>query len=150
VYDDKLILWNPGQLPPDWSLDRRLSKHPSQPSNPDIAKTLFLAGKIESWGRGIDLIRNACTAHGSPAPRFASDSTGVEVVFSFAAVKTLVETPAEILQRLEANPNMTLAELAVGINRTLRAVELASAKLIKEGKLKRVGPRKGGHWEILK
>jgi ATP-dependent DNA helicase RecG len=131
-----------------------LSKHPSQPSNPDIAKTLFLAGKIESWGRGIDLIRNACTTHGCPAPRFASDSTGVEVVFDFAAVKTSVETlaktPVEILQRLETNPNMTLAELAIEINRTLRAVELASAKLIKDGKLKRVGPRKGGYWEVLK
>jgi hypothetical protein len=32
----------------------------------------------------------------------------------------------------------------VEINRTLRAVELASAKLIKDGKLKRVDPRKGG------
>ncbi len=104
------------------------------------------------------MIRNACTTHGCPAPKFASDSTGVEVVFDFAAVKTSVETsvetlaktPVEILQRLETNPNMTLAELAIEINRTLRAVELASAKLIKDGKLKRVGPRKGGYWEVLK
>ena len=57
VYDDKLIIWNPGQLPPDWSLSRLMTKHPSQPANPDIARTLFLAGLIESWGRGIDLIR---------------------------------------------------------------------------------------------
>jgi ATP-dependent DNA helicase RecG len=71
VYEHKLLLWNPGQLPQDWSLDRLLAKHPSQPTNPDIAKTLFLAGKIESLGRGIDLIRHACTAHGSPVPRFA-------------------------------------------------------------------------------
>jgi predicted HTH transcriptional regulator len=135
-----------------------LAKHPSQPTNPDIAKTLFLAGKIESWGRRIDLIRHACTAHGSPVPRFECDSTGFGVEFGFAAplegekasVETSVETPVEILTRLQANPNMTLAELAVEIKRTLRTVELASAKLIKEGKLKRVGPRKGGHWEIVK
>lgn len=52
------MIWNPGQLPPDWSPDRLLAKHVSQPANPDIANTFFLAGEIESWGRGIDLIRN--------------------------------------------------------------------------------------------
>ncbi len=158
VYDHKLLLWNPGQLPQDWSLDRLLAKHPSQPTNPDIAKTLFLAGKIESWGRGIDLIRNACTAHGSPVPQFASDSTGFWVEFGFAPAETPVETPVEtltktplaILQLLEGNPNMTLAELAVAIERSLRAVERATAKLVQEGKLRYVGPRKGGHWEIVK
>ena len=53
---------NAGQLPPDWSLARLMAKHPSQPANPDIARALFLAGQIESWGRGIDLIRNADAA----------------------------------------------------------------------------------------
>ena len=162
VYDHKLLLWNPGQLPQDWSLDRLLAKHPSQPTNPDIAKTLFLAGKIESWGRGIDLIRHACTAHGSPVPQFECDSTGFWVEFGFAPAETSVETPVEtpvetltktplaILQLLEGNPNMTLAELAVAIERSLRAVERATAKLVQEGKLRYVGPRKGGHWEIVK
>ena len=166
VYDDKLMLWNPGQLPPDWSLDRLLSKHPSQPSNPDIAKTLFLAGKIESWGRGIDLIRNACTADGCPAPRFASDSTGVEVVFPFAAVETsvktlvktpvetpietLMKTPIEILKRLKETPTLTVVQLADALGKSPSAIHRASAKLVQEGKLRYVGPRKGGHWEILK
>ena len=53
VYDDKLMIWNPGQLPVDWSLGRLLAKHASQPANPDIANAFFLAGKIESWGRGV-------------------------------------------------------------------------------------------------
>jgi ATP-dependent DNA helicase RecG len=166
VYDDKLILWNPGQLPPDWSLDRLLSKHPSQPSNPDIAKTLFLAGKIESWGRGIDLIRRACTDHGCPAPRFASDSTGVDVVFPFAmeeaSVKTLVKTPVEtptktpmktpieILRRLKETPTLTVVQLADALGKSPSAIHRACAKLVQEGKLRYVGPRKGGHWEILK
>jgi ATP-dependent DNA helicase RecG len=60
-----------------------------------------------------------------------------------------VKTPAEILQRLQANPSMTLAQIAVEINKTSRAVELAAAKLVKEGKLEYVGPQKGGHWEVL-
>ena len=124
----------------------------------------------QSWGRGIDLIRNACTAHGSPAPRFASDSTGVEVIFAFAAVETPVETlvktpvetptktpietpmktPIEILRRLKETPSLNVVQLAAALGKSPSAVHRASAKLVQEGKLRYVGPRKGGHWEILK
>ena len=157
VYQHQLIIWNAGQLPPDWSLARLMAKHPSQPANPDIASVLFLAGKIESWGRGIDLIRNACLAAACPAPRFDCDSTGFWVEFSFPAltagegtsVKTSVKTPAAILGLLAATPSMTLVEVAAEIGKTSRAVELAAAKLVKEGRLKYVGPQKGGHWEVL-
>lgn len=129
VYADKLMIWNPGQLPADWSLDRLLAKHASQPANPDIANTLFLAGNIESWGRGIELIRGACATEGGPAP---------------------LKTPMEILQCLQAEPTMTLAEVATAISKSLSAVARASAKLVKDGKLRHVGPQKGGHWEVLK
>ncbi|MDP1603033.1 MAG: ATP-binding protein, partial [Legionella sp.] len=157
VYDHKLIIWNAGQLPPDWSLARLMAKHSSQPANPDIARALFLAGKIESWGRGIDLIRNACLDYGSPAPLFDCDSAGFGVEFPFPAaaeaektsVKTSVKTPVEILRLLTATPSMTLAEVAAEIGKTPRAVELATSKLVKNGRLKYVGPQKGGHWEIL-
>ena len=50
----------------------------------------------------------------------------------------------------EANPSMTLAEVDAGIEKSLCAVELASSKLVKEGRLRYVGPQKGGHWEVLK
>jgi len=169
VYDHKLIIWNAGQLPPDWSLARLMAKHPSLAANPDIARTLFLAGLIESWGRGIDLMRNACVDDGSPAPLFFCDSTGFWVEFPFPAVAeaektstkapvaTLVKTPVEtpvktpiaVLQSLAANPTKTLAEVAAETGKSLSAVERASAKLVKDGKLKYVGPKKGGHWEIL-
>lgn len=34
------------------------------------------------------------------------------------------------------------------IGKSLSAVKRASAKLVREGRLRYVGPRKGGHWEI--
>lgn len=63
--------------------------------------------------------------------------------------KTLVKTPVEIIRLLQENPNLTLAEIAVEIGKSLSAVERASARLIKAGHLKYVGPRKGGHWVVL-
>ena len=44
---------------------------------------------------------------------------------------------------------MTLAEVAAQIGKSVSAVERASAKLVTEGQLKYVGPKKGGHWEVL-
>lgn len=52
VYDDKIIIWNEGQLPENWTVEDLLRKHPSKPYNPDIANALFRSGYIESWGRG--------------------------------------------------------------------------------------------------
>jgi ATP-dependent DNA helicase RecG len=66
------------------------------------------------------------------------------------SVKTSVKTPEKILQLLEVNPAMTLAQVAAEIEKSLRAVELASSKLVKAGRLRYVGPQKGGHWEVLK
>ena len=45
---------------------------------------------------------------------------------------------------------MTMAEIASIVGKTVRAIEMASSKLIKEGKLRRIGPDKGGHWEVVK
>src|SRR5471032_900373 len=64
-------------------------------------------------------------------------------------VETPVKTPIAVLQSLAANPTKTLAEVAAETGKSLSAVERASAKLVKDGKLKYVGPKKGGHWEIL-
>jgi ATP-dependent DNA helicase RecG len=46
-------------------------------------------------------------------------------------------------------PQMTLAEVAAVVGRSVRAVEMASGKLVKAGRLRFVGPQKGGHWEVL-
>ncbi|MDD2230578.1 MAG: hypothetical protein PHY48_14355 [Candidatus Cloacimonetes bacterium] len=59
------------------------------------------------------------------------------------------KTSVKILDLFRNNPDMTLAEVAVSIGKTKRAIELASSKLVKEGRLRYVGPQKGGHWEVM-
>jgi ATP-dependent DNA helicase RecG len=83
VYADKLLIWNPGHLPQGWTLAHLIRKHASNPFNPDIANTLFRAAYLESWGRGIDLIRQACEEHGCPAPQLRWDN-GLWIEFKFA------------------------------------------------------------------
>lgn len=167
VYEDKICLWNPGQLPEGWTIKRFLGKHPSKPHNPLLANAFFRAGYIEAWGRGIDKIKGECRKHDIPDPNFDFEMSGLMITFHAnpshieaagsqtagrikASVKTSVKTSVKILQLLEVNPNLTLADVAKEVGRSLRAVELASSKLVKEGRLRYVGPQKGGHWEVLK
>lgn len=81
VYDDKLMLWNPGQLPVDVPLERLTQKHPSRPRNKHIAEAFFRAGYIESWGRGIEKILTAFQEIGLPEPIFDEMWGGVMVTF---------------------------------------------------------------------
>ena len=84
VYADKLMIWNPGQLPSDWTVEKLFAKHASQPFNPDVARAFFRAGMIESWGRGVERMVAACAEAGLPAPSFQQEETGLWTIFHFA------------------------------------------------------------------
>jgi ATP-dependent DNA helicase RecG len=81
VYNDKLIFWNEGQLPENWTVEKLLTKHPSKPYNPDIANALFRSGYIESWGRGTLKMINECLQFGIPQPNYYYDMSGFWVEF---------------------------------------------------------------------
>lgn len=66
-----------------------------------------------------------------------------------ASVKASVKIADALLEVLRENPQMTLAEVAVAVGRSVRAVEMASSNLVKAGRLRFVGPQKGGQWEVL-
>lgn len=70
IYDDKLYIANCGQLPETWTIENLMEKHVSKPFNPDIAHVLYLAGFIESWGRGIEKICEACQRDDIPQPEY--------------------------------------------------------------------------------
>ena len=76
VYDHRITLWNPGQLPPDWSVEQLTGEHSSRPHNPGIAYAFFRAGMIEAWGRGIRRIAHACETAGIPAPEWKIEPGG--------------------------------------------------------------------------
>ena len=120
-------------------------------------------------GRGIQRIFEVCKAHGVPTPVIDYTPGDFAIEFAYApeylavgapvetpvktavetSVKTSVRTPMAILELLHRNPQMTLAEVAAELGRSVRAVEMASAKLVKAGRLRHVGPQKGGRWEVM-
>lgn len=92
VYKDRMIFWNEGQLPDNWTIDRLSSKHPSKPFNPDIANTLFRAGYIESWGRGTIKMINACRQHQIAPPIFSNVAPDFQVELIKYSDESLKET----------------------------------------------------------
>ncbi len=81
VYSNKIIFWNEGQLPENWTIENLLTKHPSKPYNPDIANVLFRSGYIESWGRGTLKMIKECELAGLPKPVYFYDMSGFFVEF---------------------------------------------------------------------
>ena len=81
VYADSLWLWNNGNLPEDYTVDTLLAPHSSRPRNPKLANAFFRAGFIESWGRGIEKIRNAGNTKGMSAPVIQTEMGGLSVRF---------------------------------------------------------------------
>lgn len=81
VYNNKIIIWNEGQLPENWTVKTLLEKHASRPYNPDIANALFRSGYIESWGRGTIKIIRECKQAGIPDPVFRYDSSDISLEF---------------------------------------------------------------------
>ncbi len=81
VYEDRLIVANSCILPEGWSVESLLSPHASEPHNPKIAHVFFLAGHIESWGRGVQKIITECKLDGIEAPRFRTVGNSLSLEF---------------------------------------------------------------------
>ena len=63
--------------------------------------------------------------------------------------ETVEETVDIIINAFKENPKITQKELSAITGLTRRGIEWNIDKLKKEGRIRRVGPRKGGHWEII-
>lgn len=82
VYDDRLYIGNCGQLPETWTLENLFAKHVSQPFNPDIAHIMYLAGFIESWGRGVEKMCEACKKDGVSLPEYTIHPSDIMIKFT--------------------------------------------------------------------
>jgi len=59
-----------------------------------------------------------------------------------------VKSSVKILELLADTPKMTISQLAKALGISTRAVEKQIAKLQQSDQLKRIGPAKGGHWQV--
>ena len=105
VYKDKIMIWNEGHLPDNWTAKRLIQKHSSKPYNPDIANAFFRSGYIESWGRGTIKIIEKCIEAGLPSPIYTYEGSDFWVEFK----KDIYHK--EYLQTLDLNDRQIKAVL---------------------------------------
>lgn len=163
VYEDKLYIGNCGRLPENWTKENLMSKHASKPFNPNIAHVYYLAGFIESWGRGVEKICDSCKKSDVPNPEYtinpgdimikfsapkSENSTDVGVNVGVNVGVKLSKTEQKILQYIREDRNITTKELAEKIGVTTRTVERNIQKLKDKNLLERSGADKNGEWIV--
>ena len=63
--------------------------------------------------------------------------------------KTSGKTAMRIVALMQENPEITIPEIAMKLRRTTRAIELQIHALREQEIIGRVGPAKGGRWEVF-
>jgi ATP-dependent DNA helicase RecG len=177
VFDDRVEIVNPGGLPKGLSV-RDLGTV-SIRRNELVSDLFFRLHKVERIGMGIRKMKAAMVAAGLREPTFASDAffratfqrspelalkEGKEKRLgeklgkaSMELVERLVEGLAErlaenqkmILGLIIRDPRVSKKAMAQAIGISTTAIDKNLTKLKQRGILRRVGPDKGGHWEVV-
>ena len=67
-----------------------------------------------------------------------------------SAEKTVEKTVEKILALIKENPQITQIELSKQIGLSRRGIEWNISQMKRNGLITRVGPAKGGRWQVLK
>ena len=135
------------------------TRFPLIPRNPLIAKAFFWIKFAEDVGSGTSKIIQWCKDWGLPEPSYEEAGGSFVTIFhnpkqekdsEKAREKVREKTREKILRLIEQNPEITTAKIAEETGITTKGIEWNINKLKKEGAIKRIGPDKGGHWEVVK
>lgn len=173
VYDDRVEIVNPGGLPKGLTLKRFGSM--SIRRNEIIADLFSRLDKVERLGSGIRKMRKAMADAGLPEPEFdpngffvaifrrspefalkeaglkttqKTDQKAAQKTRMDTGVKTGVKTGVRIVEMIRVHPTVTREEMASALGLTVKGIDWQIARLKADGILRRVGPDRGGHWEI--
>ena len=80
IFDDRITFWNQGTLPSGITPEDLFKPHDSHPRNRLIANAFYMAGFVEAWGRGFELITEAFKSEGLEVPTLVEEQGGVRVI----------------------------------------------------------------------
>lgn len=104
IYDDRIEIDNPGNLPPGLSISQLKRAHRSIPRNELIAHVFYLCHMVERWGRGTTDMVSFCKKAGVPEPKFEDNG-------SFFTVTLRFKEPIRYVQLTDRQQSDILAEL---------------------------------------
>ena len=166
IEDDVMFVSNCSMLPFGWTAETLLGSHTSNPYNPDIARVFYRAGYIESWGRDIQKICDACKNLGAEAPEYIVHGEDIMVKFKALQSAKMPESKIvklqnealngalhealenELLMLLKDNPYLTQKEMLEKLAVSRTTIQHLVKKLVNENILERKGGKRFGYWEV--
>jgi ATP-dependent DNA helicase RecG len=160
VFDNRIEIISPGHLPNNLTVEKIRAGN-SNIRNPIlvsyVAKGLLpyhglgsgIKRALEKWP-AIDFVddRDGClfivTVH-----RKAVDELELVNITPEGSLKSSPKTEEQILKLMRGDASITTEQLGGVLGITKRAVLKQVEKLKEQGRLRRVGPAKGGHWEVI-
>ena len=172
MFDDRLVFESPGKLPGMVKPDNIRYTHFSR--NPKIAAFLKAYHYVKEFGEGLDRICREQEANGAKTPSFRTDEFILKITVPKVTEKVNVKgekvnvnvtekvieteqkrtetsqkTSQTIIDLVREDPYISTSKMAgiIGIDRRNSARNIK--KLQDQGIIRRVGPDKGGFWEII-
>jgi ATP-dependent DNA helicase RecG len=165
VYKNRVEIRNPGGLFDGLTFEAMRRGNVSHRRNPLIADLFRRIDMVEAWGRGMPLIlQNApdvefreiaslfiASFERPSAVAATGPETGLETSLE-TGLENTKKTPkkhqASILQHLRQHPQANVQELMDATGLSANGVKYHLNQLKQTGKLRRLGPTKGGRWEV--
>jgi len=155
IFPNKLAITNVWLKPSWFKIGRDTFRR-----NKIIADLFLRIELIEKLGTGFERMRNFCKKVNAPLYKLDIDEKYFRIMFFKSrdyldlAEKVPEKVPEKrlkiILENIEINKKITVVGLADILNVNEKTIKRDVEKLKKKGLLKRVGPAKGGYWEIVK
>jgi ATP-dependent DNA helicase RecG len=157
IYDDKIVIWNSGTLIAPLNVEMLRQKHPSKRRNALIANIFFRIGYIEAWGRGILLMTEEMKNAGLPEPLIVEYAGRIQLTLfknnnknEISRIEKSKEKSKEkIIKIISENPYISMNELSVLTGLSMSGIEKNIRNLKRERLLRRIGPAKGGYWQVI-
>ena len=165
IFDDRIVFTNPGRIYGNLTIeDLERDDYVSSIRNKLLAESFYLMGDIEKYGTGFIRIRKMMADY--PGVSFNISETGdfFKVEMRHTPTKTPIKPKTDLPENLPENlpviqkqiienilidPKITYNELADITEKTRETIRVHIKKLKELNLIKRIGPDKGGYWEIL-
>ncbi len=171
IFDDRIEIWSPGNLPDGITIDTLYQPHKSILRNSTIAELLYLVRYIERWGTGFQNMKKWMLEYGLPEPEVRIHQQTTIVTLQRETMVTeevhpnkgwenikkglveniekgLVENAWKVLEQTWYNPKITINEIASTIGTSTTTVDKHIAKLKNYNLLERIGGDRGGVWMV--
>lgn len=146
IFDNRIEIISPGTLPNNLTVEK-IRNGNSNIRNP-ILVSFIAKGLLPYRGLGSGIKR---ALEDWPDIDFIDDREGG--LFTATIHRKWQEgsekSSEKIITLMKDEPALSAKEIGVRLDLTPRAIEKQIAALKKSGKIMRVGPAKGGHWEVI-